>query len=120
MATILVVDDNAINRRVLSLTLSSNGFTVVTAVDGQNALDLLENQSVDLAIVDISMPIMDGITLLRELRQSDQYMNLPVIMLTSSSMDEDRVSANEAGANDFLTKPTSSWDLLETVRRYIA
>ena len=65
------------------------------------------------------MPIMDGMTLLRELHKSDHYADLPVIMLTSSIMYEDRVFASEAGANDFLTKPTDSWDLLQTIEHYI-
>lgn len=119
MTVILIVDDQPVNQRVLSLTLRKTGYEVLTAANGQEALTCLAEETVDLAVVDIAMPVMDGITLLRHLRADPKYQQLPVIMLTSSSLDEDRVAAQNEGADEFLSKPISSWDLLETIRRFL-
>lgn len=115
MSLILVVDDDKIIQRILSHTLRKNGYDVEVASSGYEALSLLNNDSFDLAIFDISMPEMDGIELLQTVRQQAQDSPLPIIMLTASSQDEDRERARDAGADAFLTKPASSTDLLNTV-----
>jgi CheY-like chemotaxis protein len=120
MSTIMVVDDHSITQRLLSHTLEKNGFDVVTAGDGREALVRLAETSVDLAIVDLAMPEMDGLTLLRVLRGDDRYQMLPVVMLTASGLDEDSAAALSEGANGFLTKPASSWELVETVNRLLS
>jgi CheY-like chemotaxis protein len=117
MSTILVVDDYAVARRILSHTLQKNGHVVVGASDGHEALAMLDDTSVDLAIIDIAMPGMDGLTLLRHLRDRDAQKALPVIMLSASGQDEDRLIARELGAHDFLSKPASSHELLDAVGR---
>ncbi len=119
MATVLIVEDYPVTRRMLSFTLKQDGYTVVTAVNGKEALARLEQITVDIAIVDIAMPEMDGLTLLRHLRASERYKKLPVIMLTASGQDADRIRARAEGANDFLSKPTSSRELLDTVSRLL-
>lgn len=119
MATILVVEDHDVTRRVLSYTLKKDGHTVITAENGLDALDQLAETAVDLAIVDIAMPKMNGIALLRNLRADDNYHNLPIVMLTASGDDEDRLIARDEGANDFLTKPASSRELTATVNRVL-
>jgi len=117
MATILIVDDDPISWRMLSYTLRKDGHTVATAAHGQLGLAALADTPCDLVISDLSMPEMDGVTLLRRLRADDRYRTLPVIMLTASGHDEDRHSARTEGVDEFLTKPTASRELIETVNR---
>lgn len=119
MARILIVEDYPVTQRVLSLTLRNGGHDVVVAADGVAALKELKQKSVDLALVDIAMPEMDGLTFLRHLRQNEEFHGLPVIMLTASGQDEDRAVALSMGADGFLTKPTSSRDLIETINHFI-
>lgn len=119
-ASILVVDDYVVTQRVLSTQLRKGGYEVITAGSGQEALAYLTQRRFDLAIIDVAMPEMDGITLLEKLRKERHETKLPVIMLTASALDEDRIRAEAAGATDFLTKPISSWELLEVVNRQLA
>lgn len=119
MPKILVVDDDFTQQRILGYTLKKSGYTVVGVYNGHDALRLLAEDSFDLVISDIAMPEMDGLTLLRELRNQAQFNHLPVIMLTASGQDQDRLLAQDEGANGFLTKPTSSRELLDTVHRIL-
>lgn len=119
MARILVVEDYPVTQRVLSLTLRNSGHDVVLAAHGQEALEKLDQSTIDLALVDIAMPEMDGLTLLRHLRSDERFQSLPIIMLTASGQDEDRQTALSIGADGFLTKPTSSRDLIETISRFV-
>jgi CheY-like chemotaxis protein len=119
MATILVVDDDRISRRVLGYTLKQNGHVVEPAEHGGHALERLAEQSFDLVIADLSMPVMDGLTLLQRLRADDRYKQLPVIMLTASGQDEAYAAAGVAGASDCLTKPVGSRELVDVVARLL-
>lgn len=119
MTTVLVVDDSPVSQRLLGYTLQRNGYTVLTASDGRAALALLQRADVDLIISDLSMPEMDGITLLRHIRADNRYCAVQLIMLTASGQDQDRLDAEAAGASYFLTKPASSSELLATVRRVL-
>ncbi|MBL8153747.1 MAG: response regulator [Anaerolineae bacterium] len=119
MAKILIVEDYPVTQRVLSLTLRNNGHDVAVAGDGQEALNFLTGEVVDLMLVDIAMPEMDGMTLLRHLRNDDRFQALPIVMLTASGQDEDRAEALSIGADGFLTKPTSSRELIDTVNRFV-
>ncbi len=118
MATILIVEDYPVTQRVLSLTLKNNGHNAVIAGNGLEALERLAETAVDMALVDIAMPEMDGIELLHHLRSDARYQALPVVMLTASGQDEDRSIALAAGANGFLTKPASSRELIDTVTQF--
>ena len=119
MATILVVDDSPVIQRMLSFTLKRNRHTVFTAPHGKLALKLLSKGKVDLVITDVTMPEMDGLTLLKQLRSDARYESLPVVMLTASGQEGDRMNAEAEGANGFLTKPTSSRELIDTVNKLI-
>ncbi len=119
-ASILVVDDYVVTQRVLGTQLRKGGYEVITASSGREALTQLAQHQFDLLIFDVAMPEMDGITLLETVRQDATNAHLPVIMLTASVLDEDRIRAQTAGATEFLTKPISSWDLLEVVTRQLA
>jgi len=119
MSTILIVDDSPVIQRLLSLTLQRERHDILTVSNGFEALELLGDRQIDLAIVDLAMPEMDGLTLLKAIRADATHPHLPVIMLTASGQDQDRVTARAAGANDFLTKPASSRVLIETVGRLL-
>ena len=116
---ILVVDDEPNNQRILNYTLNKAGYETLTAGNGEAALDLLNEESADLAILDVAMPGMDGITLLQHIRTMRQDENLPVIILTGSGDDTERIRAEEAGVQSFLTKPASSKTILDTVNHLL-
>src|SRR3954470_579831 len=119
MATILVVDDYSTSQRLLSFILRQNDHTVVTAIHGLGALEQLAERSIDLVITDLSMPEMDGMTLLQELRANPRFQNLPVIILTGSAYAQDNTRAKAAGATLFLTKPVESEELIAMVNRLL-
>lgn len=103
---ILVVDDDMRNTFALSIALQECGSEVALAANGQLALDTLEVDSdIDLVIMDMMMPVMDGLEAIRRIRESDRYGQLPIIALTARTSPEDKKQCLDAGANDFLTKP---------------
>jgi len=120
MATIMIVDDYAVTQRMLTYQLFKQGHQVVTANNGHEALDSLREIDVDLMIVDLAMPEMDGLSVLRQLRASSRYSSLPIIMLTASGKEQDRKQAISAGVNAFLTKPTNAWQLVSMVDNLLA
>ncbi len=100
---ILVVEDNPVNRMVAEGLLKSHNVQVLTAPDGQSALDLLGRETVDLVFMDIQMPGLDGLETTRRIRAMGKTM--PIVAMTAQSMEEDRIEAREAGMDDFLAKP---------------
>lgn len=114
-AKILVVDDEPNNQRILTYTLNKAGYESTSVADGENTLRWLEVNTPDLAILDVSMPGMDGITLLQHIRAMPRYAHLPVIILTGSGDDDERIRAEKVGIQGFLTKPASSKTVLEVV-----
>ena len=115
MAHILIVDDDSNNQRMLSYSLRKVGYDVQLASNGQAGLDVLKSQEINLAIIDLSMPIMDGLSLLRLIRADDVFSQLPVIILTASGDDDELSIAEKLGIEAFLTKPSSSRILLKLV-----
>ena len=111
MAHILIVDDYAVTQRVLRVQLQAIGHTAITVSSAVEALKLLETQTFDVGIFDLAMPDMDGVQLLKQIRQQSKTQALQVIMLTASASDQDRIRAQAAGANLFLTKPVESQEL---------
>lgn len=114
-AKILVVDDEPNNQRILTYTLNKGGYESAALADGENALNWLEANTPDLAILDVSMPGMDGITLLQNIRAMPKFSGLPVVILTGSGDDDERIRAEALGIQGFLTKPASSKTVLEIV-----
>jgi sigma-B regulation protein RsbU (phosphoserine phosphatase) len=102
---LLVVDDNEMNRDMLSRRLSRKGYNVDTAPDGHVALEMIDQQSFDLILLDIMMPGINGMEVLRTVRQTRSASDLPIIMATAKSESEDVVEALKLGANDYVTKP---------------
>ncbi|MCB0191895.1 MAG: response regulator [Anaerolineae bacterium] len=119
MATILVAEDNRVNQRVLSYTLRKEGHKVISTSNGFEALEYLAGNSVDLIIADIEMPKMDGIALVKHLRADKLYKTIPIIVLTASGQNQDHATVTAAGANDVLTKPSSSQKLIDTIDKIL-
>ena len=119
MSTILIADDEARIRRLVSDFLKRDGHTILEAADGKAALELIENRrpTLDLAILDVMMPGMDGFEVLREVREQETGDNhLPVMLLTARAEDADQVRGLESGADDYVTKPFSPIVLAARVR----
>lgn len=114
MAAILVVDDNQKIRRLIDIYLRREGFSTLLAETGEQALHLLGEQAVDLMIVDIMMPGMDGYALVRQLREN--RMEIPVLMATAKTEFVDKKEGFEAGADDYMTKPVDLEELVLRVR----
>jgi two-component system sensor histidine kinase/response regulator len=114
--TILVVDDEEINRDILRALIESHGYTVIEAVNGEEALRRIAEASPDVILLDIMMPIMDGFETCRKLKSDPVTAPIPVLLVTSLTDRSDRLKGIEAGANDFLNKPIDAEDVLLRVR----
>jgi two-component system chemotaxis response regulator CheY len=116
---ILVVDDSESIRALLSMILENAGFEVARAIDGKDALDVLETQSFHLIITDLNMPRMDGISLVKEIRIMQTHNRIPIIMLTTESQTSFKEEARAAGATGWITKPFAPDSLLTVVNKVI-
>jgi two-component system, chemotaxis family, chemotaxis protein CheY len=117
--TILAVDDSASMRQMVSFTLRQAGYSVVEAPDGLEALAYARGHSVDLVLTDVHMPHMDGITLVRELRQIESYKHVPMLVLTTEAGQEKKVEGKQAGATGWLVKPFNPEKLLTTIQKVL-
>jgi len=113
MNRILVVDDDAHIRKLISLYLESSHFFVIEASNGQEALDLLSHEKIDLAIVDVMMPHIDGIELTEDIRS---FLNIPILMVTAKGESQDKVRGFSAGTDDYLVKPFDPVELILRVK----
>ena len=114
---ILTIDDSKTMRDMLMLTLAEAGFDVLQAVDGQDGLDVLVNEQVDVVITDINMPRMDGYEVIRQLRKNPTHKTTPILVLTTESETDKKNLAREAGATGWMVKPFDPDRLIETVRK---
>lgn len=117
--TLLIVDDSASMRQLVSFTLKDAGFDVVAAENGKEALSRLAGAKVDMVITDLNMPEMDGITLIRELRNRPELKFTPIVMLTTEAQEAKKQEGRGAGASGWIVKPFSPERLLEVVRKFI-
>jgi two-component system cell cycle response regulator DivK len=115
MAKILLVEDNEMNRDMLSRRLARKGYEVVIAVDGQQGIDMARSETPDLILMDMSLPVLDGWAATRELKAAAETKAIPVIALTAHAMVGDREKAVEAGCDDFDTKPIEFPRLVEKI-----
>jgi putative two-component system response regulator len=112
---ILVTDDNEANRELLSALLSAEGYQVVCAADGQQALDRLDSDSIDLALLDVVMPRRTGFEVCLAMKSKPETRLIPVVLLTSLNSDDDRIRGIMCGADDFLSRPVNKHELLARV-----
>ena len=117
--TALVVDDSTTLREMVSYTLREAGFETLTAGDGQEALDVLHGQSVDLIITDLNMPVMDGIAFIKAVRAQSAFKGVPVLMLTTESQQAMKDLARAAGATGWLVKPFNPEMLLRVIAKVV-
>ncbi|PPC92393.1 MAG: response regulator [Methylotenera sp.] len=117
--TILAVDDSDSLRKMVVFSLEQAGYQVVQAVDGQDGLEKAKEKTVDLVLTDHNMPVMDGLTLIRKLRELGSYQFVPILMLTTESSAEMKLEGKAAGANGWLVKPFHPERLLDVVHKVI-
>jgi chemosensory pili system protein ChpA (sensor histidine kinase/response regulator) len=117
---IMVVDDSLTVRKITSRMLLRAGYQVVTATDGVDALEKLEEYTPDVMLLDIEMPRMDGFALARQLRRDPRTIDLPIIMITSRTADKHREYAMQLGVNTYLGKPYQEDDLLQNIADFVA
>lgn len=117
--TILAVDDSGSLRQMVSFSLKAAGYDVTEAVDGQDGLNKAKQQTFDLVLTDQNMPRMDGLTLIKMLRDMTNYQRVPILMLTTESSDEMKSKGRAAGASGWLVKPFDPQKLTEVVKKVI-
>ena len=120
MAKILLVEDNEMNRDMLSRRLIRNGFEVSIAIDGQQGVDMATSQLPDLILMDMSLPVIDGWEATRRIKANDATRTIPVIALTAHAMAGDREKAMEVGCDDYDTKPVEITRLLGKIAALLA
>lgn len=120
MPTILLVEDNELNRDMLSRRLKRRDFDVQMAVDGQQGIDLTKALMPDLILMDMSLPIIDGWTATVLLKNNESTRHIPIIALTAHAMEGERQKCFEAGCDDFDTKPIEFKRLLEKINHWIS
>jgi two-component system cell cycle response regulator DivK len=120
MAKILLVEDNEMNRDMLSRRLTRNGHVVVVAVDGAEGVAMAATEAPDVVLMDMSLPTLDGWAATRQLRANPATQSVPVIALTAHAMAGDRAKAIAAGCNDYATKPVDLPRLLAKIAALLA
>lgn len=117
--TILIAENEATNRHLMEHILGFAGYRSLSAANGREALDLLDAAPVDLALIDLSMPVLDGFHTIERIRALPERARLPVIAVTAHAHPADRAAALRAGFTDYLTKPFRPRDLLRVVERHL-
>jgi two-component system cell cycle response regulator DivK len=119
MARILLVEDNEMNRDMLSRRLIRRGYEVILAQDGQEGISAAQTQSPDLILMDMSLPVVDGWEATRRLKDAPATAGIPVVALTAHALTDDREKATRAGCDAYETKPVELPRLLETIERLL-
>ncbi len=120
MKKILIVDDEKDIVETLSFMLKAKGFECITAFDGEEGLNLAKNSSPDLVILDVMMPKINGYKICRLLKFDNKYKNIPIIMITARSQEEDKIIGEETGADEYITKPFEFSEVLDKINKYLA
>ncbi len=117
---ILVVDDETELLKAISILLKTSGYEVITAQDGQEGLEKAKSLSPDLIVLDVLMPKMDGYEVCRMLKFDEKYKSIPIIMLTAKVQDIDKAMGKKVGADDYITKPFETQDLVDKIKKHLA
>jgi len=116
---VLIVDDSTSMRQMVSFTMKEAGFEVIEGCNGQEALTRVQGKAVNLVITDLNMPVMDGMTLIRQLRAKPEYKFTPILMLTTESQDTKKQEGKAAGATGWIVKPFNPEQLLQVVAKVV-
>lgn len=119
MVKILLVEDNEMNRDMLSMWLIRRGFDVVIAIDGAQGVDMAVSESPDLILLDMSLPVMNGWDVARKLKADSNTSRIPTIALTAHAMGGDRERALDAGCDEYETKPVEFKRLLKKINNFV-
>jgi len=119
MITVLVAEDNAVNRELIRELLELRGYTVLEACDGQEALGIIERVQPDLLLLDIGMPVLDGFAVVRRIRESPRIARLPIVAVTAYAMQGDRERILNSGFDGYLSKPINPSSLTEELNRLL-
>ena len=120
MPKILLVEDNELNRDMLSRRLERKGYSVAMAVDGQQGVEMAASETPDLILMDMSLPVLDGWEATRRIKADERTRHIPIIALTAHAMQGDEDKAKEAGCDDYDTKPVELPRLLEKMAKLLA
>ncbi len=117
---ILIVDDDKTTLKLLSLYMKSKGYTVVTAENGFDAFEKIAKEGdINFILTDLNMPYMDGIEFIKNLKSNQILRNIPVVMITTEADEYEKKKAFEAGADDYLTKPTTAEQVANSIKRIL-
>lgn len=116
---IITVDDSSSIRQMVGFTLQQAGYDVIAACDGIDALEKVKSSPVSMALVDLNMPRMDGITLIKQLRADPNHKFIPIVMLTTESQQEKKVEGKNAGATGWIVKPFKPDQLIAVVKKVL-
>lgn len=116
---ILCVEDNPQNMRLVRKILTGAGYEVVEAVNGEQALAMVEQETLDVVLMDVNLPDIDGLEVTRRIRQMPQFNNLPIVALTANAMHGDRERCMEAGCNGYVPKPITKVELFATITQML-
>ena len=118
MKKILIVEDNEMNKDMLSRRLIKKGYEVVFAMDGQEAIDMAQSETPDVILMDMGLPVKDGLQATKEIKENSDTANIPVIALTANAMAEHRQEALDGGCDEYETKPVRLPSLLEMIEQF--
>ena len=118
-AVILIVEDNELNQEVAMGLLEDGGFTVHIANHGQEAVDMITKNTYDIVLMDMQMPVMDGVTATIEIRKIEKNKDLPIVAMTANAMQQDREKCTDAGMNDHVAKPIDPDELFRALLKWI-
>jgi len=117
--TILIVDDSASMRQLVTLTLNNAGFNVIQAKDGKDGVNKFSRDKMDLVITDLNMPVMDGIEMIRQIRSGNSHQFVPIILLTTESQEEKKKQGKQAGATGWIVKPFKPEQLVAVAKKVL-
>ena len=118
MTKILLVEDNEMNKDMLSRRLTKKGYEVIFAMDGQEAIDMAQSEAPDVILMDMGLPVKDGLQATKEIKENSDTANIPVIALTANAMAEHRQQALDGGCDEYETKPVRLPSLLEKIEQF--
>ncbi len=116
--TVLIVDDSASMRQLVSFALKDAGYNVIDAINGRDALSKLNVSKIDMVVTDLNMPEMDGIEFIKQLRTMPGYRFTPIVMLTTESQESKKQEGRQAGASGWIVKPFTPEQLVDTVKKF--
>lgn len=115
--TILVIDDSESIREIISVGLQNNGYDVIKGINGKEGLHILEtHHNIKLILTDLNMPVMDGISFVKEIRKTENYKYIPILLITTESQHQKQEEARKAGATGWIIKPFSNDKLISIIK----